>query len=129
MRFYVSTSFLNQAAAVAFAAELVRRGHELTCAWWDLAKRVNEVGLDGIARREIQAICACEIFVLLCPGRLGSHVELGAAIALATPLIIVVGEPEPHTDCVFYALPTVRRCVTVEEALAIIDLQSGTISD
>jgi len=114
MKIYIATRLGNAAGHNALRDELLRRGHSITYDWTvhgsvqkDGPARIAEVAL-----REIGGILDADLVVVLLPGGRGTHAELGIAVGLMKP-ILLVGEPEAFrengVECAFYYAPTVRR--------------------
>lgn len=113
--FYLATSWLNQVQGARLRDRLKAAGH--TCSYdWIAMGDEGEGRLDVKAHEEIDGVKAADVFVLLLPGRLGAHTELGAAIACGVP-VVVIGWA--NRDCIFYDYPGVVRG-TVREALAML---------
>lgn len=80
-RFYLSTRKDRSAQAVVLAKALEAQGWERTFDWVGQ----NNVGPDeyaDIALAEIAAVREADVLVVLLPGGYGTHVEIGAALAL-----------------------------------------------
>jgi hypothetical protein len=128
VRLYVAASSteLDRAEAFMTAARLL--GFEITFDW---VSKIREVGAANPAdaplalqaqwsARDLAAIAVCEVFVLLAPldrsPARGAFVELGSAVTLAKPSI-VVRSPLCHSIC--QALAS-AQAGTDAEALAIL---------
>lgn len=88
---------------------------------WYLQGGVPLERWEEVAQLEYNGVLAADIFIMLCPGKKGSHTELGIALATC-PNVIVCGtaeELEPQGvntreaasvyPSIFYYLPTVTR--------------------
>lgn len=123
MKFYIATRLENVAAHTRVARQLIAAGHVLTYDWSTHGAVFRE-GLSRIkevAHREMQGVVQADIIVMLWPGGRGTHVELGLALALGKPVIIVSNEdghhePSPDT-CAFYHADGVILVRTVEDAI------------
>src|SRR5437868_2356836 len=86
-RFYLSTRKDHSAQAVVLLEALRGQGWERTLDW----TAQNNVGPDGYADTalaEIAAVRGADVLVVLLPGGYGTHVEIGAALALGKPVIL-----------------------------------------
>jgi nucleoside 2-deoxyribosyltransferase len=123
-RFYLSTRKDCSAQAVVLVEALEAQGWERTLDWTDQ----NNVGPDGYADTalaEIAAVREADVLVVLLPGGYGTHVEIGAALALGKPVILhapdrkTLDTPYP---CVFHYHPQVKLLVSevldLDEVLA-----------
>src|SRR6266853_2024786 len=106
-RFYLSTRKDRSAQAAGLLRALKAKGWERTLDWTDQ----NDVGPDGYADAalaEIAAVQEADVLIVLLPGVYGTHVEIGAALALGKPVILhasnraVLETPYP---CVFHSHP------------------------
>lgn len=120
MKFFVSTSFDNRAAAVELMKLLTAAGHTLTHDW--TGESVD--GLWGKAREEYLVRCALEdrkgvkaadvLIALAHQDGKGMFVEMGIAIAHDIPIVVVNRE---RAEQVFYALPNHYFVDTLEQAV------------
>jgi nucleoside 2-deoxyribosyltransferase len=123
-RFYLSTRKDRSAQAAVLLEALKAQGWERTLNWTER----NEVGPDGYADTalaEMAAVREADVLVVLLPGGYGTHVEIGAALALGKPVILhapdrkTLDTPYP---CVFHYHPRVKLLVSevldVDEVLA-----------
>jgi nucleoside 2-deoxyribosyltransferase len=123
-RFYLSTRKDRSAQATALLAALNARGWERTLDWTEQ----NNGGPDGYADAalaEIAAIRQAHVLIALLPGGYGTHVEIGAALALGKPVILhapdrkTLDTPYP---CIFHYHPRVKLLVSevldVDDVLA-----------
>ena len=106
-RFYLATSYLNREKGAEVIDLLTSAGHHCTFDWTrlDSESDLTVPNLPATAKSEIDAVVACDLFVLLAPGRLGAHAELGAALACGRH-VVVIGDTS-DTDCIFYHHPQV----------------------
>lgn len=89
MRIYVASSLNNKANVCALYQYLGRLGHTITYDWTVHGGVNDPESLKTICLKEFNGVVDCDLLVMLMPARLGSHVELGVALALARPVIIV----------------------------------------
>ena len=119
MKVYIAASYPRKAEAVALIQGLHEEGHSITSRWLaDIGKyRVDK----RLAIRDIEDIRRANVLLQLTDGKVqltrgGRQVELGIAIGLAMP-VIILGEKE-H---IFHALDSadhVYRCQTILEVHA-----------
>lgn len=80
-----------------------------------------------IANAEIEAVKASEVLIVVLPGRYGTHVELGVALATNTPVILLVPDNDP-LQCVFYDHPSVYGIVNKTEGpQAVLDAMKDVV--
>ncbi len=128
-RFYLATRKDRAAEANALEKALKTRGWERSFAW---------TGQDGsdqdahskIAVAELEGVREADVLIVLLPGGYGTHVEIGAALALGKPVILHA--PDRNTletpyPCVFHYHPGVRLLVSeTPDVNAILALLPGT---
>lgn len=109
-RFYLSASY-DRRHDVALLANVLRGyGWQWTFDWTQ-CEEINEEVFREVAGREIEAIREADLVIVLLPGGRGTHVEMGAALALEKPVVLYTDyrlEPEMHS-CPFYWHPLVER--------------------
>jgi nucleoside 2-deoxyribosyltransferase len=123
-RFYLSTRKDRSGQAAVLLEALKATGWERTLDWTDQ----NDSGPDGYADTalaEIAAVREADVLVVLLPGGFGTHVEIGAALALGKPVILhapdrkTLDTPYP---CIFHYHPGVTLLISelldVDEVLA-----------
>src|SRR5437016_5310354 len=113
-QFYLSTrkDRLDQAALVLEA--LKSNGWTQTFAWTDQDAK-DRAGYAGIALAEIEGVHDADVLIVLLPGGFGTHVEIGAALALGKPVIIHASDRktlETPYACVFHYHPLVTLLVS-----------------
>jgi nucleoside 2-deoxyribosyltransferase len=97
MRFYLATSFTQKTRADRVADALIAGGLTQTFRWTSFREAGDgyaigpegKVPLYAVAAAELRAIADADVFIMLAPAGIGTHVELGAALALNKPVIIV----------------------------------------
>jgi nucleoside 2-deoxyribosyltransferase len=113
-RFYLATRKDRSAQAAALLEALKAQGWERTLAWSDQ----NEAGTDGyaeIALAELAGVREADVLVVLLPGGYGTHVEIGAALALGKPVILHAQDRatlETPYPCPFHYHPGVKLLVS-----------------
>lgn len=130
-RFYVATRKDRSAQADALSEILGAEGWERTFAWTELdASNPDEFAATAVA--EVEAVRRADVLIVLLPGGYGTHVEIGAALALGKPVILHA--PDRKTlqtpyPCVFHYHPGVK--VLISEILdmgALAVVMAGTSS-
>ena len=88
-----------------------------------------------IAVQELNGVCEADVLVVLLPGGFGTHVEIGAALALGKPVILCAPNQktlETPYPCVFHYHPNVRIFVSetldADAVVRIMELCTGTLS-
>lgn len=125
MTFYVASGVYNAALVNQAAAVLTGNGHRRTYDWTthgDVSAESPERKRE-IAALEAQGVLDAELVLILLPGRLGTHAELGLAISgSAHKRILLWSETSAPFDgadgfCVFHHHPAVERIVCPFPAL------------
>ena len=109
MKFYLAAGRQHRALAAAVIERLEGLGHECTFAW--AAEENWQLGYDKpktAAELDRMGVCLSQAFIGLLPGGPGTHVELGMALALKKPVLLIDleggGAPfDPKAGNVFYA--------------------------
>jgi Nucleoside 2-deoxyribosyltransferase len=115
-RFYLSTKKDRSADGAATLHALTERGWQCTFDWTAFQES-GAANLPTLAQAEIEGIRQADILIVLLPGGFGTHVEIGAALALEKPVILhtpsraVLETPYP---CAFHYHPGVRLIVSSE---------------
>jgi len=113
-KLYVAASFLDKEIVKTTEAFLQKEGFEITSEW------VNHPGTDDLTDLECEAeedvadAILCDTMIVLMPGRLGTHVEIGIALGLGKT-VVLVGEVD-QTKCVYYNHPNVWVCGDIKVA-------------
>jgi len=113
-RFYLATQKDRAAQAAAIAEAMKAHGWEQTFAWTGQ----DEEGPEKHARTavaELNGVREADVLIVLLPGGRGTHVEIGAALALGKPVIL--HSPDRKTldapyPCPFYYHPFVKIFVS-----------------
>jgi nucleoside 2-deoxyribosyltransferase len=122
-RFYLSTRKDRSTQAAALLEALKDRGWERTLDW--AGQNDHPDGYAASAVAEISAVREADVLIVLLPGGYGTHVEIGAALALGKPIILHAPDQKtldtPYA-CIFHYHPGVERLVSevldVNELLA-----------
>lgn len=88
-KIYVASSLYNKTNVKALYKYLAYLQCSITYDWTTHGGVNDEVSLKEIGLKEYQGVVDCDVLVMLMPARLGSHVELGIALALCKPVVIV----------------------------------------
>ena len=113
-RFYLSTRKDRGTQATELLEALKGQGWQRTFDW----ANQNSLAADGYAEMalaEIEAVREADVLIVLLPGGYGTHVEIGAALALGKP--VVLHAPDRKTldtpyPCVFHYHPGVKLLVS-----------------
>jgi hypothetical protein len=112
-RFYISTKKDREHEANAISDALTELGWKRTFVWNAQEKNTERYG--DIAQQEIDGIRDADVIVVMLPGGFGTHVEIGAALALGKPVILL--SPDQKTletpyPCIFYHHAAVKLIVS-----------------
>lgn len=113
-RFYLATRKDRSAEAAPLLEALMTGGWERTYAWTDH----DLGGPDGyakIALTELAGVREADVLIVLLPGGYGTHVEIGAALALGKPVILHAPDRktlETPYPCPFHYHPGVKLLVS-----------------
>jgi nucleoside 2-deoxyribosyltransferase len=123
-RFYLATRRDRADEANAISAALHSHGWERTLTW-SAQEGVGPAAHSELAQAELRAVAVADVLIVMLPGGYGTHVEIGAALALGKPVILhaanrkVLETPYP---CVFHYHPGIK--LLVSESLSIDELLS-----
>lgn len=113
-RFYIATRKDRESHANAISEALKAHGWERTFVW----TAQDNASMDQfakVAEEELNAIKDADLLIVLLPGGYGTHVEIGAALALGKTVILhspdrqTLNEPYP---CIFHYHPRVKLIVS-----------------
>jgi nucleoside 2-deoxyribosyltransferase len=113
-RFYLATRKDRSEQADELSQKLKGHGWERTFAWTDQDGAGSE-GHAAVAVAELTGVREADVLIVLLPGGYGTHVEIGAALALGKPVILhapdrkTLDTPYP---CIFHYHPGVKRLVS-----------------
>jgi nucleoside 2-deoxyribosyltransferase len=113
-RFFLSTRKDRSEEADALSIKLKAHGWERTFAWTDKDGADSE-GHAAIALAELKGVREADVLVVLLPGGYGTHVEIGAALALGKPVILLAPDRrtlETPYLCVFHYHPAVTLLIS-----------------
>jgi hypothetical protein len=80
-RFYVATRKDRVADAAAISEALKQDGWERTFAWTSEEPSGHEQ-YAALAQKELDGVVGADLLIVLLPGGYGTHVEIGAALAV-----------------------------------------------
>lgn len=124
MSVYVASGLANCAAASGLAHELEIRGFPITYKWYDHGYIGNDQAeaKQNAAKAELAGVHEADILVVLLPGFLGTHLELGYALALQDEGhkkdIVIIGAHDVERPPSFYLLDNIRHYQSVSEFLS-----------
>ncbi len=113
MKFYVASNLPNRNMASLMVRALEGAGHECAYDWTEHGSMQTEPDKwPDVAEAELAGVMRADFVVVLLPGGRGTHVELGAALAMGTR-VFLVGDDEllraGSYNCVFHFHPAVTR--------------------
>ncbi len=115
-KFYLATRKDRSEQANALQRKLEAHGWERTFTW----QALDETSSDGYAEAaaaELKGVCDADVLIVLLPGGFGTHVEIGAALALGKPVVLHAPDRETLSKpypCIFHHHPGVRLIVSRE---------------
>jgi nucleoside 2-deoxyribosyltransferase len=119
-RLYLATRKDRGEQTAALLQALMSQGWERTYSW--AAGDEETVGqYSDIALRELKGVEEADVLIVLLPGGYGTHVEIGAALALGKPVILHAPNRktlETPYPCPFHYHPNVRLLVSEEIDIA-----------
>lgn len=113
MRLYLASGLQNRATVAQIAQGLRDLGHTITYDWTEhgSVQDASDEEKAAVAQAELEGVLAAEMVVVILPGGRGTHVEIGAALGVGIPVVIVYRKPEDllvgGVECVFYDHPGV----------------------
>jgi hypothetical protein len=123
-RYYLSTRKDRSAEASLLLEALKAEGWERTLDW-TVQGNVGVEQYATTAAAEIEAVRDADVLIALLPGGYGTHVEIGAALALGKPVILHAPDQEvldTRYPCIFHHHPLVnlltRGILDINEVLA-----------
>jgi nucleoside 2-deoxyribosyltransferase len=123
-RFYLATKKDRAKQADEISEALTARGWERTLTWSDRIHASSESHAE-LAKAELEAVRQADVLIVMLPGGYGTHVEIGAALALGKPVILHTPDQktlEAPYPCVFHYHPNIK--ILVSEVLNLDDLVS-----
>jgi nucleoside 2-deoxyribosyltransferase len=113
-KFYLATRKDRATQAEKLLEALKSRGWERTFTWAGEDKAGAEE-YPELALAELAGIHEADVLIVLLPGGYGTHVEIGAALALGKPVILHAPDHETLNSpypCVFHYHPGVKLLVS-----------------
>ena len=133
-RFYLATRKDRSEQAEPLLQALKAQGWERTFVWTPQ----DEASTDGyaeVALKELAGVREADVLIVLLPGGYGTHVEIGAALALGKPVILHAPDRktlETPYPCIFHYHPSVKILVSetpdVDAILACLPPSAGDAS-
>lgn len=115
MLFYVASGLSNRIAVSKMIEEIQSRGPRCTYDWTRHGSVAGEFHrYREVASAELAGVQRAAVVIARFPGGLGTHVEIGAALALEKPVIMVVADEAMITGekfCVFHHHPMVKDLI------------------
>ncbi len=107
---YIASRLENAAQVRALRDALAPHGVHLTYDWTThgSVQRAGVARMREVAQQETAGVRHARVLVALLPGGRGTHVEIGIALGLLIPVLLVGEQPGPY-DCAFYHHPLVER--------------------
>lgn len=123
MKVFVSGKIGSQGEVEYLMESLRGRGHEITFDWTTIEHlrpyEDNEEASEAAAVKETAGVASADVLILVSHQRgVGMFVELGVALALEKP-VIVVTSGTPRT--MFFFHPLVERVSTTDEVFEVLD--------
>ncbi len=113
-RFYLATQKDRGEQAAPLVEALKAHGWERTFDWTN-QDGAGPKGHADIALAELAGVREADVLIVLLPGGFGTHVEIGAALALGKPVILYAPDNktlETPYRCPFHYHPLVKRLVS-----------------
>lgn len=117
VKIYVASSLHNATRAREVMDLLESNGYRITYDWTPHGQVYSEEDCANIAILEEQGVLDCDVFLMVFPGRTGSHIEFGLARSAGKHIILLQEEAETERKS-FYYLPGIVRVQTEKEAIA-----------
>jgi nucleoside 2-deoxyribosyltransferase len=115
-RFYLATKKDRSDQAADLLRALKSQGWERTYSWTSEEKG-NAEQYSEIALKELKGVEEADVLIVLLPGGYGTHVEIGAALALGKSVILHAPDHETLDSpypCPFHYHPNVQLFVSEE---------------
>lgn len=118
-KFYCATSLNNADQAKIVIRRLCDFGHECSYDWTSHGKVSGHQAMLDICLKELEGVLEADVVVVLWPGRRGTHVELGAALATNKPVFFIV-PPDFDADVSFYHHTNIITFDNLDKAIEVI---------
>lgn len=115
--YYVASSLDNIPDVRNAILSMTIAGFKNTYDWSTHGRVIDKSDLSQIAQKEMFGVVEADFLILLMPAKLGSHVELGIALALNKPVFIIENNIE-YEEKSFYNLPNVCRYQNMDKLIA-----------
>jgi nucleoside 2-deoxyribosyltransferase len=113
-RYFISTRKDRAAQATELENALKDHGWHRTYEWSEQDGEGHDAHAK-LAAAELEGVGAADVLIVLLPGGLGTHVEIGAALALGKPVILCSPDEKTLATpylCIFHYHPLVRRLIS-----------------
>jgi nucleoside 2-deoxyribosyltransferase len=119
MRFYIATGLERAAEHKELREILEEAGHTLTYDWTvhGSVQASPEIWADTAAN-EASGVYRADVVIVLLPGGLGTHTELGMALGLRKPIILVGEQTAAGRTCIFHHHPSIKRVAYDNDGMA-----------
>lgn len=132
MKIYIASRLTNIDNVRLLRDELIKREHEITYDWTEHGSlQHSPEQWKEVATKELQGVLDADVVIVIMPGGRGTHVELGAALAIKQDGahdkdIIMQGSQQQcrdgaSYDCIFHSHPLVQRTEIINDTLRLID--------
>lgn len=124
MKIYVASKFERKDEVREVQAFLRDNGHEISSDWTqhdysDVPKEEQPAFLRKCAMEDLFGVIEADMLILMPDKTAGAHfTELGIALGLCIPIIVLGHKPDEHARNIFYNLSCLVFCNTVDEVLA-----------
>lgn len=112
---YVGSSLFNADEVKSVMSNFVSAGLEISYDWTKHGQGFTEEELSKYFTGEFNGVVNCDLFFMIHPARNGTHVEMGIALALNKPIVMV--EKEGIEMKPFYYAPNVTRFKDLSNAM------------
>lgn len=115
MKIYIASSLFNIERVQQLRDMFIEQGMEISYDWTTHGKLEDLSKLKEAGINETRGVVECDILFMVFPARNGSHVELGIAIALNKPVVILAEQQIEYKP--FYCLDNIQIFDNQSEAL------------
>jgi hypothetical protein len=117
-KIYIATSLKNAARAKELQKRFLDIGIECTYDWTVHGQVFSVEELTEFGEAEEKGVRDADVFLMIFPGRNGSHFEMGLARGLNIPIVLL--EETVVEQKTFYYLPGLHKAKTEDEAIALV---------
>ncbi len=113
-KIYIGSSLLNADQVKSLIGRFTASGVSITYDWTQHGRVYDEQDLMRYGEAEYRGVVESDLFFMVQPARTGTHVEMGIALALNKPIVLVNDRTVEQKT--FYYLPNVHRFESVDDA-------------